>query len=173
MASLAGKVAIVTGSSRGIGRAIGERLADDVASVVTNYNRSADEARHVVTGIEAKGGKAIAIQADCSAVSDIRRLFRDAIAKFGGVDIVVNNAGSEGGGPVPIAQASEEQFDLYMSGFVRGPFFVMQEAARHIRDRGRSSTSPPPSQHFFRHSPPSMLARKRRWKRSPQSWLGN
>ncbi len=137
MTSLAGKTAIVTGSSRGIGRAIGERLADDGASVVVNYNRSADEARRVVTGVEAKGGKAVAIQADCSVVTDIRRLFRDAIAKFGGVDIVVNNAGPEGGGPGPIAEMSEEQFDLYMSGFARGPFFVMQEAARHIRDRGR------------------------------------
>jgi len=137
MASLASRVAIVTGSSRGIGRAIVERLADDGASVVVNYNRSADEAQDVVAGIEGKGGRAVAIQADCSVVPDIRRLFRDAIAKFGGVDIVVNNAGPQGGGPGPIAEFSEEQFDLYMSGFARGPFFVMQEAARHIRDRGR------------------------------------
>lgn len=137
MASLASRVAIVTGSSRGIGRAIAERLADDGASVVVNYNRSADEARDVVAGIEGKGGKAFAIQADCSDVTDIRRLFRNAIAKFGGLDIVVNNAGPVGGGPKPIAELSEDEFDLYMSGFARGPFFVMQEAARHIRDRGR------------------------------------
>jgi 3-oxoacyl-[acyl-carrier protein] reductase len=137
MSSLKGRVAIVTGSSRGIGRATGERLAADGASVVINYNRSADEARQVVAGIEARGGRAVVIQADCSVVADIRRLFRDAIAKFGGVDIVVNNAGPEGGGPVPIAQASEEDFDFFMSGFARGPFFVMQEAARHVRDHGR------------------------------------
>jgi 3-oxoacyl-ACP reductase-like protein len=97
MASLASKVAIVTGSSRGIGRAIAERLADDSASVIVNYNRSADEARGVVVGIEAKRGRAAAIQADCSVVADIRRLFRETISKFGGVDIVVNNAGPEGG----------------------------------------------------------------------------
>jgi 3-oxoacyl-[acyl-carrier protein] reductase len=136
MASLAKKVAIVTGSSRGIGRAIAERFADDGASVVVNYNRSADEARGVVAGIEAKGGKAAAIQADCSLVADIRRLFRETISRFAGVDIVVNNAGTTGV-PKSVAELSEQEFDFYMSGFARGPFFVMQEAARNIRDHGR------------------------------------
>jgi 3-oxoacyl-[acyl-carrier protein] reductase len=135
MASLTGKVAIITGSSRGIGRAIAERFASDGAAVVVNYNRSADEAREVVAGIERKGGTAMAIQGDASAIVDIRRLFKETIAKFGRVDIVVNNAGpspdaSGAGSPKPIAECSEEEFDAFMNGFARGPFFVMQESAR-------------------------------------------
>ena len=94
---------MVTGSSRGIGRAIVERFAQDGAAVVVNYASSAGEAREVVAGIEAKGGKAIAIQADTSSVADIRRLFRETIAKFGHVDIVVNNAGAvPAAGPQPV-----------------------------------------------------------------------
>jgi 3-oxoacyl-[acyl-carrier protein] reductase len=142
MGNLAGKVAIVTGSSRGIGRAIAERFAADGAAVVVNYNRSADEAREVVAGIEERGGKAAAIQGDASAVADIRRLFRDTIARFAGVDIVVNNAGpspdeSGAGAPKPLAEITEKEFDAYINGFARGPFFVMQEAARNLRDNGR------------------------------------
>jgi len=138
MALLKNKVAIVTGSSRGIGRAIAERFAADGAAVVVNYARSVEEARGVVAGIEAKGGKAIAIQADVSVVADIRRLFRDTIAKFGQVDIVVTNAGPPpSGNPKPIADITEEEFDSRFAGFGRGPFFVMQEAARALPDRGR------------------------------------
>lgn len=76
MASLSGKVAIVTGSSRGIGRAIAEGFAADGAAVVVNYNKSAEEAQEVVREIEAKTGQALAVQADCSNPQDIRRLFR-------------------------------------------------------------------------------------------------
>jgi 3-oxoacyl-[acyl-carrier protein] reductase len=101
MPSLSGRVAIVTGSSRGIRRAIAEQLASNGASGVVNYSRSGDEAHSVVSGIEGKGGKAIAIQADVSVVVEIRRLFRETIAKFGRVDIVVNNAGPGGGTPRP------------------------------------------------------------------------
>src|SRR3984957_4823387 len=136
MASLKDKVAIVTGSSRGIGRAIVERFAQDGAAVVVNYARSGGEARDVVTGIEAKGGKAIAIQADVSAVSDIRRLFRETITKFGRVDIVVNNAGASAN-PTPIAEVTEDDFDSTFAVYGRGPFFVMQEAARALPDGGR------------------------------------
>jgi len=138
MASLNGKVAVVTGSSRGIGRAIVERFAQDGAAVVINYASSANEAREVVAGIEAKGGKAIAIQADTSSVGDIRRLFRETISKFGHVDIVVNNAGSvPSTGPQPIAEITEDAFDFAFALFARGPFFVMQEAARLLPDGGR------------------------------------
>lgn len=136
MALLNGKVAIVTGSSRGIGRAIAERFAQEGATVVVNYARSADEARSVVAGIERKGGKAISIQADASVVADIRRLFRETIAKFGRVDIVVNNAGAPPN-PRPIADVTEEDFDSTFAVFGRGPFFVMQEAARMLPDGGR------------------------------------
>jgi 3-oxoacyl-[acyl-carrier protein] reductase len=75
MGSLAGKVAIVTGSSAGIGRAIAERLAQEGATVVVNYGKSADKAKAVVTGIESRGGTAVAMQADISEVEDARRLF--------------------------------------------------------------------------------------------------
>src|SRR5262249_2509760 len=127
------------GSSRGIGRAIAERLAAEGAAVVINYNRSADEAHGVV---ERKGGTAIAIQGDASAVTDIRRLFKEAIAKFGRIDIVVNNAGPSpdaagAGSPKAVAEYSEGEFDAYMNGFARGPFFVMQECARNLADKGR------------------------------------
>ncbi len=136
MASLKDKVAIVTGSSRGIGRAIVERFAAEGAAVVVNYARSEDEARSVVVAIEAKGGKAIAIQADAGVVPDIRRLFRETLAKFGRVDIVVNNAGLPGN-PKPIAEITEKDFDETFAVFGRGPFFVMQEAARALPDGGR------------------------------------
>jgi 3-oxoacyl-[acyl-carrier protein] reductase len=136
MASLKDKVAIVTGSSRGIGRAIAERLAADGAPVVVNHARSEDEARSVVAAIEAKGGKAIAIHADAGVVADIRRLFRETIAKFGRVDIVVNNAGLPAM-PNLVADVTEKEFDEVFAVFGRGPFFVMQEAARALPDGGR------------------------------------
>src|SRR6266851_3369728 len=91
MAGLAGKIAIVTGSSRGIGRAIAERLARDGAQVVVNYARSADGAREVVSAIERAGGRATALQADVSRVEEVRRLFDEA-QRQGGLDIVVANA---------------------------------------------------------------------------------
>ena len=136
MASLKDKVAIVTGSSRGIGRAIAERLAAEGAAVVINYARSEDEARSVVAAIESTGGKAIATKADAGVVADIRRLFRETIAKFGRVDIVVNNAGLPAS-PNLVADVTEKEFDEVFAVFGRGPFFVMQEAARALPDGGR------------------------------------
>lgn len=137
MGSLEGKVAIVTGSSRGIGRAIAERFAVDGASVVVNYAASRDEADGVVAGIKAKGGHAIAIQADFGIVADVRRLFREAIAKFGHIDIVVNNAWAVSGTPKAIGEATAEEFDAGFTHNTRGSFFMMQEAARTISDGGR------------------------------------
>ncbi len=93
MSSLQNKVAIVTGASRGIGRSIAERLAQEGAAVVVNYCKSADKAQEVVRGIEVKGGRALAIQADVSKVSDIQRLFQQIIGHFGRIDIVIANAG--------------------------------------------------------------------------------
>nr|WP_280790476.1 SDR family NAD(P)-dependent oxidoreductase [Mesorhizobium sp. LNHC220B00] len=91
--SLQGKTAIVTGSSRGIGRAIAEGLAADGAAVVVNYVGNAKAADDVVAAIVSKGGKAIAIRADISNVSDIRRLFDEAESQFGDLNIVVANVG--------------------------------------------------------------------------------
>ena len=93
MGSLSGKVVIVTGSSSGIGRAIAERLAEDGAIVVVNYGTSAEKARQVVTGIQAKGGKAVVVQSDMSQVADARRLVIETVEQFGRLDILVNNAG--------------------------------------------------------------------------------
>ena len=93
MGSLSGKVAVVTGASNGIGRAIAERLAEDGAIVVVNYGTSAEKAQQVVTGIQAKGGKAVAVQSDMSQVADVRRLVIETVEQFGRLDILVNNAG--------------------------------------------------------------------------------
>ena len=93
MGSLSGKVAVVTGASNGIGRAIAERLAEDGAIVVVNYGTSAEKAQQVVTGIQAKGGRAVAFQSDMSQVAEARRLVIETVKQFGRLDILVNNAG--------------------------------------------------------------------------------
>lgn len=135
MGSLKGKVAIVTGASNGIGRGIAERLAQDGATVVVNYAKSADKAKQVVAGIEAKGGKAVAIQADVSKVADVRRLVKDAVKQFGRLDILVNNAGDFLA--KPLAETTEEEFDRLFALNAKGPYFAMQEAAKTIADGGR------------------------------------
>ncbi|BAZ48585.1 short-chain dehydrogenase/reductase SDR [Nostoc sp. NIES-4103] len=135
MASLAGKVAIVTGASRGIGRAIAERLARDGASVVVNYANSSAKAKEVIAGIEAQGGQALAIQADISKVDDIRHLFKATVDHFGHLDILVNNAGIAL--YKPLVQLTEEEFDTTFTINARGTFFALQEAARWMADNGR------------------------------------
>jgi 3-oxoacyl-[acyl-carrier protein] reductase len=135
MSSLKGKIAIVTGASSGIGRGIAERLAQNGASVVVNYAKSADKAKQVVAGIEAKGGKAVAIQADMSQAADARRLVKDAVKQFGRLDIVVNNAGDFLA--KPLAETTEDEFDRLFALNAKGPYFVMQEAAGIIAEGGR------------------------------------
>ena len=90
---LGGKVAIVTGASRGIGRAVAERFAAEGAAVVVNYAQGAKNAADVVAGIEAAGGTAIAVKADVSRSADVRRLVEQTLERFGRVDVLVNNAG--------------------------------------------------------------------------------
>src|SRR5438552_18201957 len=92
MALLTGKVAIVTGASDGIGRAIAERLAQDGATVVVNYGKSADKGKAVVAGIVSRGGNCVAIQADMRQVAGVRRLVQDTGTKFGRLDILGNSA---------------------------------------------------------------------------------
>ena len=135
MALLAGKVAIVTGASNGIGRAIAERLAQDDAMVVVNYGKSVEKAKAVVAEIESKGGQAVAIHADMSKIADVRRLVNDTVKKFGRLDILVNNAGmfiSKA-----LVETTEEEFDQIFALNAKGPYFAMQEAAKVIRDSGR------------------------------------
>ena len=135
MAALTGKVAMVTGASDGIGRAIAERLAQDGASVVVNYSKSADKAKQVVADIEARGGKAVAIQADMSQVADARRLVQDTMTKFGRLDVLVNNAGMFM--YKPLVETTEEEFDRMFALNSKGPYFALQEVAKVIEEGGR------------------------------------
>ncbi len=135
MAKLKGKVALVTGASRGIGRGIAERLAKDGASIVVNYTRNENEAKKVVTGIEAMGAKAVAVQADVGKVSDVRRLFQETEKAFGRLDILINNAGIFWA--KPIADVSEDEYDQIFAINAKGQFFAMQEAAKRMADGGR------------------------------------
>lgn len=130
-----GKTAIVTGSSRGIGRAIAERLADGGAAVVINYLENESRAREVVEGIEARGGRAIAVQADVSKLTDIRGLFDRAQAVFGKPDIVVANAATAI--IKPLVEATEDDYDRVFDTNAKGVFFILQEATRRLRDGGR------------------------------------
>jgi 3-oxoacyl-[acyl-carrier protein] reductase len=135
MANLTAKVAIVTGSSRGIGRGIAERLAQDGATVVVNYSGSEREANDVVEAIESMGGKSVAIQASLSKVEDIRRLFAETMQHFGRLDILVNNAGT--GVVGAIADVTEADYEKVFDLNVRGVLFALQEAAKHMSNGGR------------------------------------
>lgn len=133
--SLQGKVAVVTGSSRGIGRAIAERLAADGAAVVINYVRGEQAAQEEVSAIRGSGGQAIAVRADIARPAEVRRLFAEARSAFGTPDIVVANAGVAV--VKPLAENTEEEFDFVFGANAKGVFFTLQEAARQVRDGGR------------------------------------
>ena len=135
MNSLTKKIAIVTGASAGIGRAIARRLAQEGATVVINYGKSAEKAKAVVAEIEADGGKALAMQADMSQVADARRLVRDTMQHFARLDILVNNAAISLN--KTLAETTEEEFDQIFALNTKGPYFAMQEAAKVIADGGR------------------------------------
>ncbi|MFI6025576.1 SDR family oxidoreductase [Amycolatopsis magusensis] len=124
-------VAIVTGSSRGIGRAIAERLAADGARVVVNYRTDGDAAAEVVRTIEERGGQATAVQADVTDLPQLRRLFDAA----GEVDIFVSNVGVARFGP--LAEVTDEQYDFLFDTNTRSTFYALREAARRVRDHGR------------------------------------
>ncbi len=136
MTDLSGKVALVTGGARGIGRALTERLARLGASVVVNYSSSEKSARETVAAIEAKGGAALAVQADVSKPADIERLFAAAIERFGRLDIVVANAGLEVVDQ-PVADFTEADYDRVFGVNAKGAMFTLQQAARHVADAGR------------------------------------
>jgi 3-oxoacyl-[acyl-carrier protein] reductase len=133
--SLQGKVAIVTGASRGIGRAIAERLASEGASVVVNHRASVAQAAEVVAAIERGGGKVLAVQADMGVVADVRRLVADAVKHLGKLDILVNNAGV--GERTAMADVTQEEFDFTLAVNARGPFFAIQAAVPRMNDGGR------------------------------------
>ncbi len=129
---LRGKVAIVTGSSQGIGRGIVKRFAEEGASVVINYSRNPEPANEALAEAQAAGAKARVIKADLGNVTEIRSLVAEAIAHFGGVDILVNNAGVEK--HAPFWDVSEEDYDTVVDVNLKGVFFATQAVVRHLRD---------------------------------------
>ena len=132
---LSGKIALVTGSSRGIGRAVVERLSREGAAVAINYFSHSDKAEEVVDAITSGGGTAVALQADVSRTVDIQRLFEQTLAHFGRLDILVNNAGVRI--TQSVADTQEDEFDRLFAINVKGPFFACQQAAHRISDGGR------------------------------------
>ncbi len=136
MNSLKNKVALVTGSGRGLGKAIAERYAALGADIVINYSRDKQAADEVLSNVTAMGVRAIAVQADISKVAEIEQLFAAAHAAFGKLDIVVANAGIELV-ETPVTDFTEEQFDRVFAINTKGAYFTMQQAARHIADKGR------------------------------------
>ena len=129
------KVAIVTGASRGIGAAIARRLARDGFTVVLNYAGKAAEAEQLAGEIEKAGGHAITAQADVSDPAAVARLFDAAEAAYGGVDVLVNNAGILK--LAPLAATDDALFDSHFAVNVKGTFNTLREAARRLRDGGR------------------------------------
>ena len=129
-----GRAAIVTGSSRGIGRAIAERLAAGGAAVAINYVENEKRAETAVETIRKQGGKAVAIQADMAKPADVKRLFDEAEQALGKLDIVVANAGTAV--IKPLLESTEADYDRVFNTNAKGVFFTLQEAARRVRDGG-------------------------------------
>jgi 3-oxoacyl-[acyl-carrier protein] reductase len=132
---LESKTALITGSSRGIGRAIAERLAAEGASVIINYTSNRELAQQTVDGIRANAGKAVAVQADVAHPKEVRSLFDQAEKAFGPLDIVVANAGVVL--MKAFSESTEEDFDRVFNINTKGVFFTLQEAAKRLRDGGR------------------------------------
>jgi 3-oxoacyl-[acyl-carrier protein] reductase len=133
--SLEGKIALVTGSSRGIGAGIAKRLASDGAAVAITYTKGADAAASVVGEIERAGGKAIAIQADAADAKAVTAAVEQTVATFGGLDILVNNAGTAI--PKPFIEATLEELDRVIDINIRGMFIATKAALKHLNDGGR------------------------------------
>jgi 3-oxoacyl-[acyl-carrier protein] reductase len=135
MSKLAKKVALVTGGSRGIGAAIAKRLAADGANVAFTYAKDASAASAVVKAIEQGGGKAIAIQADAVDVEAVKGAVEKAVATFGRLDVLVNNAGTAI--PKPFEETTLEEIDRVIDINIRGVFLTTQTALKHMNDGGR------------------------------------
>ena len=132
---LNGKVALVTGSGRGMGRQNALELASRGASLVINYAKSADAAQKVVSEIEALGSKAVAIKGDVSIPAEIVSLFDQAVKHYGRLDIVVSNSGVESFGH--ISEITPEEFDRVFHVNTRGQLFTAQQAYKHLTPGGR------------------------------------
>ena len=136
--TLEGKIALVTGGSRGIGAAIAKRLVTDGASVAITYTKGADAAASVIKEIEHAGGKAIAIQADAADADAVKAAVEKTVATFGRLDVLVNNAGTAI--PKTFEEATLEEMDRVIDINVRGVFVATQAALKHMRDGGRIIT---------------------------------
>ena len=133
--NLEGKIALITGGSRGIGAAIAKRLAADGANVAITYSKGADAAASVVKEIERAGGKAIAIQADATDAGAVEAAVEKTVATFGRLDVLVNNAGTAI--PKPFEEATLEEMDRVIAINVRGVFVATQAALKHLKTGGR------------------------------------
>jgi 3-oxoacyl-[acyl-carrier protein] reductase len=133
---LGGKVAVVTGASKGIGAGIAKYLAGEGAAVVVNYASSKAGADRVVAEITAEGGKTVAVQGDVSKAADVKRLFAEAVRAFGRLDVLVNNAGVYRFGP--IESVSESEFHRHYNTNVLGLILAIREALKHFGSDGGS-----------------------------------
>jgi 3-oxoacyl-[acyl-carrier protein] reductase len=132
---LDGKVALVTGAGRGIGKVVAERLACDGADVVIHYHGSSAGAEETLAAVEAAGAKGLLVKADIARRDEVKALFARIDDVFGRIDIVVNCAGVSAGGP--LAAVEEDQIDWLLGVNVKGPLFVASEAASRIGEGGR------------------------------------
>jgi len=135
MNKLEGKIALITGGSRGIGAAIAKRLAADGANVAITYTKGADAAASVVKEIERAGRKAIAIQADAADAEAVKAAVEKTVATLGGLDVLVNNAGTAI--PKKFEETTLEEMDRMIDINIRGAFVATQAALKHMKDGGR------------------------------------
>ena len=129
------KIAIVTGASGGIGRAVAKRLAGDGFAVVVNYAGNPGRADEIVAEIDAAGGRALAVQGDVAVAADVERLFKTALERFGRIDVVVNSAGI-----MPLTRLADGDvgtFDKVIATNLRGTFLILGQAARQVASGGR------------------------------------
>src|ERR1700716_3278125 len=133
--NLEGKIALITGGSRGIGAAIARRLAADGANVAITYTKGADAAAAVVKEIERAGGRAIAVQADAADADAVNAAGEKTVATFSRLDVLVNNAGTAI--PKPFEEATLEELDRVIDINVRGTFVATQAALKHMKSGGR------------------------------------
>jgi glucose 1-dehydrogenase len=132
---LANKIALVTGSSLGIGRAIAERFAQEGADIVINYNRTPGGAEEALHNVKAAGRRGMMVKADLSQTAEVRKLVATAIEHFGRLDILVNNAGIET--HAPFWEVTEEDYDRVLNVNLKGIFFTTQEMVHHLMQAKR------------------------------------
>src|SRR5580658_294561 len=133
MKRLDGKVALVTGGSRGIGRAVCQAFSREGAAVIVNFTKNADKAEALAESIRQGGGRALALQADVSSPSQVRTMAERAVGQFGSIDILVNNAGILS--PGNVLQMKEEEFDRLLAVNVKGIVFCVQAIAPGMMER--------------------------------------